>query len=160
MAERAREPEALELARRFTAPSAPADPLLKNPPDTRQQGIDAFVAGRREDALRLFDVALAENPDDVEALMSRAVVLQALSRGTLALASYDRAVALAEKGGRGMSRDILPDALASRAALQLELGKRKLAREDLRRALAAGGDDWPQRDAIRARLQALPDKHP
>lgn len=160
VAERAREPEALETARRFAAPADPASPLAEKPKGPRQSGIDAFIDGRFEDALRLFDAALAEDPDDVEALLSRAVVLQALSRGPHALTSYDRAVALAETGARGRSRELLPDALASRAYLLLELGKPARAREDLTRALAVSAEDWPQRDAIRARLKALPASRP
>lgn len=158
--ERAREPEALEAARRFAATVGPSRSLVEKPVGPRQSGIEAFTAGRLEDALRLFDAALSADQEDVEALMSRAVVLQALSRGTHALDSYDRAVALAEAGARGRFREILPDALASRGYLLLELGDRERARADLSRALTVSAEGWPQRDAIRARLKALPAARP
>ncbi|MCR4295679.1 MAG: hypothetical protein NUW21_09110, partial [Elusimicrobia bacterium] len=94
-------------------------------------------------------------PHDLETWMSRGVVLQALARRPEALLSYGRAVSLAEADPGTLSREILPDALSSRASLLLELGNRAQARADLKRALSLSAEDWPQRSAARARLEAL-----
>jgi predicted RNA polymerase sigma factor len=92
--------------------------------------------------------------------MSRGVVLQALARRPDALTSYDRAVSLAEADPGTLSREILPDALSSRASLLLELGLRDRARADLSRALSLCAEDWPQRDGTRARLEGLTAEKP
>lgn len=161
VSERAREPEALALAGRFALPEEPAPPSAgaaaseagrAGPP---KNGIEAFRAGRMQEALGAFDDALKMSPHDIETWMSRGVVLQALSRRPEALSSYDRAVSLAEVEPGRISREILPDALSSRATLLLELGKRAEARADLSRALSLSAEDWPQRSGARARLEAL-----
>ncbi len=140
VSERAREPEALALAGRFALPAAPgpassgaaaAEAGRAGPP---QNGIEAFRAGRLEEALGAFDDALKASPHDIETWMSRGVVLQALARRPEALTSYDRAVSLAEADPGTLSREVLPDALSSRASLLLELGRRAEARADLIRA--------------------------
>lgn len=161
--ERAKEPAVLELARLFSEAkepethSQPASPTKPSGPS--QMGIEAFRAGRLEEALRAFDDGLKVSPDDREIWMSRGVVLHALSRKEDALASYDRAVALAE-AGTGEAQAILPDALTSRATVLLELGQRDRAREDLRRALALAPRDWPQRGVAQNRLDALSGERP
>lgn len=164
ISEKARQPQALEAARRFSAPEGrlaegPSAPQGERagPP---QKGIEAFRAGRLDEALRSFDEALKSSPSDVEIWMSRGVVLQALSRGPEALSSYDRAVALADAPGAAAGREVLADALSSRATLLLELGKKDRAVEDLRRALTLGPEDWPQRAAAQDRLKALSSPRP
>lgn len=160
---KARRPEALDLVRRFAAP-ADAPAAVPPPAGTRagppQKGIEAFRAGRLEEALAAFDEALAASPDDIETWMSRGVVLQALSRAPQALIAYDRAVSLAEAAPAGPAREILPDALSSRASLLVELGRRERAREDLSRALTLSAADWPQRAGIESRLRALSSERP
>lgn len=164
VSERAREPEALALAARF---ARPAEPSPVPPPSAAApaagagragppvEGIEAFRAGRLEEALKSFDEALKSSPQDIGTWMSRGVVLQALTRRPEALSSYDRAVSLAEADPGTLSREVLPDALSSRASLLLELGLRDRARADLSRALSVCSDDWPQRAAARARLEEL-----
>lgn len=164
ISERARRPEALDLVRRFAAPADAPAAAVPAAAGTRagppQNGIEAFRAGRLEEALAAFDEALKSSPDDVETWMSRGVVLQALSRRPQALIAYDRAVSLAEAASAGPARDILPDALSSRASLLVELGRRERAREDLSRALTLGASDWPQRAGTEARLRALSSERP
>lgn len=160
ISEKARQPEALDLVRRFAAPAgAPAAASVPPPAGKRTgppaEGIEAFRAGRMEEALAAFDAALAASPEDIETWISRGVVLQALSRGEQALTSYDRAVSLAEADAAGQAREILPDILSSRASLLVELGQRKRAREDLSRALDLSAAGWPQRAGTEARLKAL-----
>lgn len=153
--ERAKQPEALALARRYAAPIDQTSSLGEKPVGPRQMGIEAYSAGRKEDALRYFEEALKATPDDIETLMSRAVVLQSLGQGAQALASYDRAAVLAAAGNHGQIRALLPDILTSRASLLLELGERERAVSDLRHALDVSAEDWPHRAAIQARIKSL-----
>ena len=157
--ERAKAPEALEAARRVAA--APIEPVAAQPPaGPAQKGMEEFQAGRYAQALRTFEAVLKDSPNDVQLILSRAVVLQALSRKDEALASYDRAVSLSTARDSAVSPQILADALLSRAALLEELGKPDLARRDLTRALAVSPEDWSGREDASRRLKTNGGRRP
>lgn len=68
----------------------------KNPRLARAFGMLAFAKGELGEARRQFDAALAQRPDDAEALVLRARTLSALNDRAGALADFDRALALIE----------------------------------------------------------------
>lgn len=78
-----------------------ADDLSRLRADTQVTVALRFMAsGRNEEALDAFDRALEEDPDNVRALMGRAVVLGRLARYDAALNAAAEVVALAPDGGR------------------------------------------------------------
>lgn len=88
--------------------------------------------GRLVEAIGIYDQLLAANPDDVDALCSRANVLADLGRLEDALASYDRAIARDPKHA---------DALDFRAITLASLGRMEDALESLNRSLEARPDN-------------------
>jgi tetratricopeptide (TPR) repeat protein len=118
------------------------------------QGVEAFQKGRRDEALVLFDAALKRDPDDVEAQLSRAVILDLSARRDDALAGYDRAIATARRLPETFPARVLADALSARARLLLDARRRKEALRDLDEALALAPRDWGGRaeaEALRRR---------
>lgn len=121
------------------------------------EGISAFAAGRREEALALFDRALAVDPGYAEALLSRATVLEALGRGEDALAACAGAAAASRRRSGAYQPRVLVDALLSQARLLLARpGRESQASAALLEALAAAPADWPgkaEAAALKARLK-------
>ena len=60
-----------------------------------QLGVIRFGQGRHEEALSLFEGALATRPEAVNGLIMQGLTLQALNRPAKALACYDRTLAIA-----------------------------------------------------------------
>ncbi len=106
------------------------------------RGVAAFQAGRRDEALALFDTALKEDPGDAEAEMSRALIMEVKGRRDEALAGYGRAADSARRRPETFPPHVLADALSSRARLLLAAGRPDEARRDLDAALAAAPKDW------------------
>jgi tetratricopeptide (TPR) repeat protein len=117
------------------------------------RGVDAFAAGRKDEALALFDRALADDPGDAEAALSRATVLESLGRTRDAGRAYDAAVRAARRSRGAFPAHVLADALSSRGRLRLAAGRKAQARRDLAAALAAAPQDWPGRAEARALLE-------
>lgn len=118
------------------------------------RGVEAFQKGRRDEALVLFDAALKENSDDVEAQLSRAVILDLSARRDEALAGYERAIATARRLPATFPARVLADALGARAKLLSGAQRPKDALRDLDEALAIAPDNWTGRaeaEALRAR---------
>jgi len=118
------------------------------------RGVVAFQKGRRDEALRLFDSALKQDPQDAEAAMSRAMVLELDGRRAEALSDYGRAVAAARRRAETFPPHVLADALGSRARLLLAAGRRDEALRDWTAALAAAPKDWNGRAEAEAALRA------
>ncbi len=95
-------------------------------------------AGRPRDALPLIEQALRQRPSLVQAALMRARILEKIGRKEEALSQWQH------MGSQN------PGALLNVARLELELGRRRAAREALKKALALGGD----------RARAAAQKHP
>lgn len=109
------------------------------------RGIEAFQKGRTDEALALFDAALRQDPNDAEAAMSRAWLLEQAGRKAEALTGYGRAVASARRRAETFPPRVLADALASRARLLLDAGRRPEAVRDLTEALKVAPKNWEGR---------------
>ena len=133
-------------AARIDAPGGTGAPSGSRPAaGLAARGVSAFAAGRRDEALRLFEAALRLDPRDAEAEMSRALILELLGRRDEAAAGYGRAADSARRRPETFPAHVLADALASRGRLRLAAGRRDEARRDLEAALKAAPRDWDGR---------------
>ena len=114
-----------------------------------QRGLAALQAGNLKDAERLFQAATHAQPKHVPALNLLGVVLGRLGRNAEALASYDRALALAPHS---------PEAWYGRAMAQLAIGQAQDAIASLEHVLAAK-PDFTQVHLLRAKLLADLGRH-
>lgn len=131
----------------------PRDP---NASKASSDAIAAFTAGRRDEALALFDLALKLDPYDGEAALSRATVLESLGRGEEALAACASAAAAARRRTGSYQPRLLADALLAEARLALlKPGREKRASAALAEALEAAPADWRGRTEAAALLKKL-----
>ena len=139
------------------AAAAQFAPVLAWDMDQRKQGLESTVldvarftykmagigrawvhanAGDHDEALRWFDVVLADQPDEVLALLGRGNSLLALGRDAQALVAFDRVLAM-QDGNRY--------ARSGRAAVLANRGESEAAEAEYRAAASAEGYTCPHR---------------
>ncbi|MBI3551701.1 MAG: tetratricopeptide repeat protein [Elusimicrobia bacterium] len=118
------------------------------------EGVESFLRGDSEKALRLFRTALEAAPKDVETLANIALTYDSIGDPPKALAGYGEAISLAGSSS-AHERETAAALLASRADLLAWLGRSDEAREDLVKALALAPGEWPKKASIENQLKSL-----
>ena len=119
-----------------------------------EKGVAAFLAGDARAAAAELRGAQALAPDDPEIALNLGVCLDKLGDAAGALAAYGRAAGGAQSG-RERRWEVAAAALSSRADLLARQGRRARARDDLSKALELVPADWPRREELKKRWEAL-----
>lgn len=106
--------------------------INKNPQNLNSQILDALTLqqmGQPKEALNRLNMIVSANPNNIDALTTRANVEQTLKLFTLARADYDQLITLQPEES---------SYYIERAKTLLQLGEKKLAQKDLNKAISLG----------------------
>ncbi|MBI4679053.1 MAG: VCBS repeat-containing protein [Elusimicrobia bacterium] len=118
----------------------------------KDKGIALFLAGKRKEALKLFDKAVSRDPGDPGTYQSRAVVREVSGNAKGAIEDYAKACRLSESDS-----DSLAGMLVTLSALRERAADPQGAAADLERAVKVAPAAWPGRESAGLRLKALRD---
>ncbi len=137
------------------APPGREDPVER--PDSLKQlneeGVKAYLKGDHALALKRFEAARANAPEDDETAVNIAVVYAETGEDEKALELFENAITRCLAIPSPQSRTLAAAALSSRASLHERAKRPKEAGVDLTRALQLAPPEWNQRAAIEKRLK-------
>lgn len=122
--------------------------------DSSDKGVALFLKGNNAGAQEEFRAAIQRDPACVEALLNMAAIFYAGGRDQEALSFFNEAVAVLRRQGT-TSSSVLAEALSGRSEIQIKLGRREAALEDLNQSLRAAPYGWPRKEEISKRIRKL-----